>query len=176
MHKSETSLVSNTATLAEQTIDTVKIFIRGKKDHDFSAEQVLLEGHENLYLYPDEDAQVLNQEYLDKLEKPVNLIVPDGSWRQARKYLKREMTFSSLKRVKLSDIGESIYQLRKSPGTDSLCTFEAIAYALRSIDGERVFNTLMNNLRFMVRAHLTTRISDKRLLEEKLNKVGIDAI
>ena len=67
MHKSERSLVSNTATLAEQTIDTAKIYVRGAKDLEFNASDLVLEGHENLYLYPDEDAEVLNSEFISKM-------------------------------------------------------------------------------------------------------------
>ena len=176
MHANEITLISNTAYLAELTINKSSIFIRGLKDHEFDAEELVEEGYENLYLYPSDDSQVLNSEYLGKIDKPINLIVPDGSWRQARKYVNREETFKNLKKVRVENIGESIYQLRKSPGRDSLCTFEAIAYALKEIEGEEVFHTLIDNLRYMVRAHLTTKISDKKELRKMLLKVGINEI
>ncbi len=176
LHTNETQLISNTARLAELTLKNSKTFIRGKKDLPFNAIDLIDENYENLYLFPDQDSEVLNEDFIAKITKPVNLIVPDGSWRQAKKILGREETFQKIKKVKLENIGESIYQLRKSPGKDSLCTFEAIAYALRVTENEEVFQTSIKNLQYMVRAHLTTRQTDKDQLRKSLLKVGINEI
>jgi DTW domain-containing protein YfiP len=174
MHQSETSLLSNTSYLASLTLENSEIYIRGKKDHPFNASDVVKEGYESLYLFPTEEAVILDQDYISKLTRPVNLVVPDGRWRQAAKFVNREEVFKNMRQVKLANVGDSIYQLRKSPSVDSLCTYEAIAYALKEVEGQEIFEALMTNLRYMVRAHLKARLLDPKILKEVLEtKVGI---
>ena len=47
----------------------------------------LLPDHQALYLFPEADAPELSREVLRELgapERPIQLVVPDGSWRQTR--------------------------------------------------------------------------------------------
>jgi DTW domain-containing protein len=57
-----------------------------------------------------------------------HLIVPDGTWAQARRIERRWFAPRGLPRVALSGPWPSVYGLRR--GGDGLCTFEAVAIAL----------------------------------------------
>jgi len=57
-----------------------------------------------------------------------HLIVPDGTWAQARRIERRWFAPQGLPRVALWGPWPSVYGLRRGP--DGLCTFEAVAIAL----------------------------------------------
>jgi DTW domain-containing protein YfiP len=57
-----------------------------------------------------------------------HLVVPDGTWAQARRIVRRELLPLGLPRLALDRAWPSIYELRRRP--IGLCTFEAIAVAL----------------------------------------------
>jgi DTW domain-containing protein YfiP len=110
-----------------------------------------------IFLYPDEDAQELNDEFREKYPGPYHLIVPDGSWHQARKVHQREELLSSIPTVKVSNnlIGE--YKLRSAPQPFYLSTYEAIAHALGVLEGESVGEDLMKFFRIFVRSVMQSR-------------------
>ena len=89
--------------------------------------------------------------------EPITLVVPDGSWRQAAKSTQREPALKSLPRVTLPDMGPTRYRLRHEPKSGGLGTFEAIARALRIIEGEEVYAALDKLFTTMVERTLATR-------------------
>lgn len=93
---------------------------------------------QSLLLYPSEQAVELTPALVAGLGRPVNLIVPDGSWRQARKVATREPALHGVAQVKLPPGPPSRYRLRKEPNERSVSTFEAIARALGILEGPQV--------------------------------------
>jgi DTW domain-containing protein len=67
--------------------------------------------------------------------RPVALIVPDGSWSQARE-LQHRMVLRQHACVTLPPLGPSEYRLREEPELHGLATFEAIARALSILEGD----------------------------------------
>jgi DTW domain-containing protein YfiP len=63
------------------------------------------------------------------------LVVPDGSWRQARKMGRREPVLKRMQWVRLPDGLVSNYRLRRQPVSGGVATIEAIAMALGILDG-----------------------------------------
>lgn len=150
MHHREKHLTSNTAKLALLTLENAKIFERGLPESPFSLEQLNLDDKSTpLYLFPDEDAEVLDGNFLIYNPGPYHLIIPDGTWNQAKKVRRRVSGLSEIKCVKLSDevIGE--YKLRRGVREDGVCTFEAIAYALKILENEKLFEELIKIFRIM---------------------------
>ena len=155
MHKRELFLTSNTVNLARQTFDNFNLFIRGTEEK-LTSQFVTPKNHIPLYLYPSEDAIELNQLNLEAT-KTYNLIVPDGSWRQAKKIHRREPLLENIQRVKITNIDKSKYSLRKQKYEYGLCTFEAIMHALKVIEPETPFEKLESNFQTMVQAHIYAR-------------------
>jgi DTW domain-containing protein YfiP len=127
MHFTELKLTTNTARLASRALAGSEVRVRGRLDEPLSTEGIRELDRESLLLFPTDDAVELNPEFVASLEKRVTLIVPDGSWRQARKTVSREPGLLNIRRVKLPLGRPSEYRLRNEPHAHSVCTFEAIA-------------------------------------------------
>lgn len=149
MHRKETALTSNTASLALKMLPKSELIIRGEKGDAFDFTPK--EGHQPLYLFPSEDAQVLTKEFAQSFGKPIQLIMPDGTWRQAKKFHKREPALASIPRVRVDQDLQHIYTLRKSPVPGGVCSLEAIAMAMGILDGDEVRDGLLQALRIMNR-------------------------
>jgi DTW domain-containing protein len=159
IHIRELALTSNTISLTKLSVpeDKIRIQTRGEKDQviDFS----FLEDDkvQYLYLFPSESSQVFNREYLQKISKPMALIIPDGTWRQTLRFHKRERPLQSIPHIKLDMNIPSLYELRKQKFNHGLCTHEAISYALGIIEGDQIEQALLTNLKIMVEANLKAR-------------------
>ncbi|CAM3784407.1 DTW domain-containing protein YfiP [Ectopseudomonas alcaliphila] len=92
-------------------------------------------------LFPGDDAAALTG-YAPK-EKPLLLVVPDGTWRKARKLLHLNPLLAALPRVSLNAAAPSRYRLRKAPEEGALSTIEAIAAALDVLEAPRRFDALL---------------------------------
>jgi DTW domain-containing protein YfiP len=110
-----------------------------------------------LYLYPHEDALELNTKNFSLDGKKIHLIIPDGSWTQARKVYRREKGLETTQCIKLPEgiLGE--YQLRKTHIQDGLSTFEAIARTLGIIESHETEKQMMSIFRVMVARVLHSR-------------------
>lgn len=71
-------------------------------------------------------------------QRPVTLLVADGTWRQARRTVNREPALAAATRVRLPDGPAGRYRLRDSGAPERLATLEAVARALGVLDGPEV--------------------------------------
>lgn len=159
MHYREQHLSTNTAKLAQLCLEGCEIRIRGQQGYPLDAaglDPASAPG-DVLFLFPSEDAELLTEEYISKLKRPITLVVPDGTWRQAAKTHKREPALNGIQCVKLPLETPSEYRLRKAPRPEALCTFEAIARALGIIEGPELRGRLEGLFRERVRRHLLGR-------------------
>lgn len=150
MHHREKHLTSNTAKLTTLTLTNAEIFLRGLPEAPFSLEQLHLSSKARpLYLFPDEDALELNEHFLETHPGPYHLIVPDGTWNQAKKVRRREPGLLDILCVKLSDNVKGEYKLRRGVREDGVCTFEAVAYALEILENKETSEDLLRQFRIM---------------------------
>lgn len=132
-------------------------FERGHK-HEYLTEDFIAEDqYQPLYLYPSEEAAELKAEYLESFDKPINLIVPDGTWRQAKKIHLREPLIEGIPHVKITPSQQSLYTLRRQKYEFGLCTFEAIAEAFKILEDEEIYRKLMDNFKIFLAAHHKNR-------------------
>ena len=149
MHFREKHLTSNTANLGLLTLSKFRIYERGLKEAPFRFSSIpVTENELVLFLYPDEGAVLLDDEFSDKYKGPYHLVVPDGSWGQASKIRKRER-LEHLMSVRLPADVRGEYTLRKSTSFNRLSTFEAVAYAMRYLEGEEMSLSLLSCFRLM---------------------------
>jgi len=159
MHRAELELTSNTAYFANKALENSVIRVRGLKDEPTDLENhVDTESYTPLYLFPSDDAVELNSDFLQTLEKPPLLIVPDGTWKQAKKMKKREKFLAPLQSVVLPKGEESSYRLRTAPAPGAVCTFEAIARALGVCEGVEIQGRLEKLFK-----HITDRMYYSRM-------------
>ncbi len=157
MHHREQKLTTNTGRLASLALPNCEIRLRGLPKAPLDPSGILDPNRQALYLYPTQDAVPLNAEYLKKILKPITLIVPDGSWRQAFKVSKRELFLKDVPKVYLPSGRASSYQLRFEHLEGGLATFEAIARAIGIIEGLEIQNSLEEVFNLMVSRTLKTR-------------------
>lgn len=165
MHKKERFLTSNTAMLAQKALGNSEIFLRGYSNQKISDSFLEEKNYQPLFLYPDEDAIELTPEFLSSMSKPINLIVPDGTWRQAKKIHTREASVSHIQKVKLTSTPKTIYPLRRQKFEYGLCTLEAIAYALGIIENKNAQDFLLGQLKRMIDIHTKYRAYLKERIE-----------
>lgn len=70
--------------------------------------------------------------------RPVTLLVPDGTWRQARRLMNRARELDGIPRVRLAEGPPTAYRLRHPRGEEKLATLEAVARALGALEGPAV--------------------------------------
>ncbi len=108
--------------------------------------------HRAFLLFPDAHARVLDSHLAEEDDRPIRLIVPDGTWRQARRMVRRVAGLAKMPRVTLPEGLTSKYRLRKRQSTGGMCTFEAISEALCLLEGAHLHAPLFHVLsRFVER-------------------------
>ena len=138
-HPSEVRHALNTARLAALGLLNAELRV-GEVFEDL--EQWLTQpGYRTGLLFPGEGAQAL-QAYAGD-ERPWLLVVPDGTWRKARKLLHLNPLLAALPRVTLAQGGVSRYRLRKAPGEGALSTIEAVTQALNVLEAPALFDALL---------------------------------
>jgi DTW domain-containing protein YfiP len=93
--------------------------------------------------YPSVDAVELDNQLVAQTRAPIQLIVPDGSWRQARKVHSRHHELKDVPRVKISTPDSSKFHLRAQHRPEGMATLQAIAHGLGVIEGDLVKEQLM---------------------------------
>ncbi len=104
-------------------------------------DELLSGGADDYLMFPGENALSLSE--LASLPRPIRLIVPDGTWRKARKLLYLNPRLAALPRVTLPEGLGSRYRLRKAPSAGALSTIEAIVVALNALEGAGRFDALL---------------------------------
>lgn len=152
-HPAELRRSSNTARLLQAMVP--KVELRAPKD----ALEFNLATERPRLLYPAPGARTLSAE-LAHIEdpRPLSLVLPDGSWPQARRLAKRAPALAGVQPLCLPPGGVSQYSLRAaSPEPGRLCTLEAVAVALGIIEGDLVERALLGGLASFVEATLRAR-------------------
>lgn len=150
MHHREEHLTSNTAKLATLALKNATIYPRGLPLAPFSLGLLnLVPEVLPLYLFPDDDAEELNDNFKIYHPGPYHLIIPDGTWGQAMKVRRREVGLSEILCVKLPNHIKGEYKLRRLIREDGVCTFEAIAHALGILENQEISTDLLRQFRIM---------------------------
>jgi DTW domain-containing protein YfiP len=98
-------------------------------------------------LFPFDDAVPL------QTSGPVTLVVPDGTWQQARRMARREPALQALPHVTLPPGLPSQYRVRTQHRSDGLSTFEAVTRALGILEGPHIEEPLLRLFEAIV-AHM----------------------
>ena len=139
-HHSETNHALNTARLAALGLTNAELRV----GEVFEGLDALLAtpGYRPALLFPGDQARVLAP-YHQAHDEPLLLIVPDGTWRKARKLLYLNPLLEALPRVTLGAVAPSRYRLRKAPEAGALSTIEAVVGALNALEQPASFDALL---------------------------------
>lgn len=143
IHHRELSRRSNTGLLATRALVNSEVRVRGERREALDLKDLLTRQYRSFLFYPSADAVELDQALVMQDARPIQLLVPDGTWRQARKIHSRHPELTDLPRVKISTPNNSIFQLRAQSKPERMATLQAIAHGLGIIEGDSVRAQLM---------------------------------
>ena len=92
IHHRELSRSSNTGLLAVRALVNSEVRIRGEGRAILDLKDVLSSQYRTFLFYPTNDAVELDKALVMQEHTPIQLIVPDGTWRQARKIHARHLS------------------------------------------------------------------------------------
>lgn len=156
IHFRELRRTSNSGTLALKALSNSALFVRGLGER-LDLNRALDSAYRNVLFYPAEDAIELNAAFIRLDPRPVNLIVPDGNWRQASKVAIRHPELAALPRVKISRVNDAKYHLRKETTPEGMSTLEAIARALGVTESEATGKRMLELYQAKLKATLIGR-------------------
>lgn len=151
-HPSETSHALNTARLAALGLINAELRV-GEVFDDLEA-LLATPGYRPVLLFPGDAAEVLQAYGAGIDELPLLLIVPDGTWRKARKMLYLNPLLEALPRVTLGQVTPSRYRLRKAPEPGALSTIEAVVQALSVLEGAGRFDPVLRPFEALIEGQI----------------------
>ncbi|MFP6801127.1 MAG: DTW domain-containing protein [Pseudomonas sp.] len=151
-HPSEIRHALNTARLAALGLSNAELLV----GEVFESLAALLQqpGYRTCLLFPGEQAQALLAFAEQHSELPLLLVVPDGTWRKARKMLHLNPLLAALPRVVLPAGLQSRYRLRKAPMPGALSTIEAIVTALNTVEAPACFDALLKPFEVLIEGQI----------------------
>lgn len=138
IHHRESLQTTNTGHLVALCLPGSEYRIFGNRAAPLDEEGIVPEGHQAYSLFPSDDALPLTREEVEADGRPVTLVVPDSTWKQASRMAKRCAPLAKLPRRLIPPGPPSGYKLRRVTRPGGLSTFEAIARALGVLEGEEL--------------------------------------
>ncbi len=155
--KRELQVPTNTGRMATMALRNSALLVRGDLANPYDLAAALRPHRQPVLLYPGDDAPLLTRELVEQYGCAIDLVVPDGNWRQTSKMRKRDATMAELPIVRLPPGAPSNYRVRTERKAEGLATIEAIARALGVIEGSEVQIALETLLDLMVHRTLASR-------------------
>lgn len=143
IHASELKRTTNTGTLAVKALTNSATYVRGELEHPLDLTSILSPDYHTLLFYPADEAIELNREFIELDSRPIQLIVPDGNWRQASKVHYRHKELKDIPRVMIKTPNHSANHLRAETREEGMATLQAIAEALGIIEGDQAKAVLL---------------------------------
>jgi DTW domain-containing protein YfiP len=143
IHAKELKRTTNTGSLAIRALVNSEMRVRGLNHDALDLTDLLSDEYRTLLFYPSKDAIELNHELVGLSPKPIQLIVPDGNWRQASKVHYRHHELKDIQRVMISTAGATQGHLRAENTEHGMATLHAISLALGIIEGAEIQSQLM---------------------------------
>lgn len=143
IHAKELKRTSNTGRLALKMLTNSEIRVRGESKVALDLSDLLTPEYRCVLFYPSEDAIELTESFVVQSSLPIQLIVPDGNWRQASKVNHRHKEILHLPRVKISTMNPIPQHMRSESTDEGMATLQAIAAALTIIEGPHIGNQIM---------------------------------
>jgi DTW domain-containing protein YfiP len=144
IHHRELKRTTNTGRLALQALSNSEMRVRGLGRESLDLSDLLRPEYRSVLFYPSHDAVELDRSFVEQSSLPIQLIVPDGNWRQASKVHYRHEELRALPRVMIGGPNLSLFHLRAESSENGMATLQAIAMALAVTDGEEVGRELMD--------------------------------
>ena len=134
---------------ARHALNTARLAVLGLRNaslqvgRQFDAGLWRVAGYQACLLFPGEGAETLAAAAGPAQAQPRLLVVPDGTWRQARQLLATHPDLAALPRVSLPGGMTTRYRIRHADRPQALSTIEAVAAALDALEAPQSFAPLL---------------------------------
>ncbi|MFZ3208290.1 MAG: tRNA-uridine aminocarboxypropyltransferase [Geobacteraceae bacterium] len=157
MHHREWTKPTATGPLALAVLANSELRIQGYREELLDFRDLDTAERRTLLLYPGEGAPVLSRAFLTGDPRPINLVVVDGTWRQASRMGRRLPGLEHAAMVRLPEGEKTVWGVRRECRPEGLATFEAIARALGIIESLEVQESMEQLFNLMVARTLQAR-------------------
>ncbi len=157
VHAKELKRTTNTGRLAVTALTNSEMRIRGVEDSPVDLSDLLVPEYRTVLFYPSDEAVELNAEFVKADPRPIQLIVPDGNWRQASKVHYRHHELANVPRVMIKEANKSQHHMRAETTAEGMATLQAIAEALGVIEGADAKSALLGLYEAKLKATLEGR-------------------
>ena len=147
MHKCEVEKSTSTARLLKLILPTCSVHVVGIEEHPLDLRGVILPDSNPVVLYPELGSEELSESDRGAIR---TIVVPDGTWTQAKKIVRRRPELWALPKRQLPVGRHTEYTLRRNQAESGVCTAEAVARALGILDGPEVQTQIEQYVRLMV--------------------------
>ena len=154
IHRDELHKPTNSGLLAVASLRNSELLVRGVHGGD-AATLAVDAATQPLLLFPHEDARPLAD--FARSPRPITLVVPDGTWRQAARVRGRVAGLDDAPCVTLPSEPTATARLRAHPHDGRLPTLVAIARALGLLEGPAVRAALESLFELLVERTLRLR-------------------
>ncbi len=144
IHRKELKRTTNTGQLAIKSLVNSEMRVRGDNKIPLDLSDLLTPTYRTFLFFPSFDAVELTSELVQSSSVPIQLIVPDGNWRQASKVQSRHPELKNVQKIKIGSINPASLHLRTEHKPEGMATLEAIAQVLGIIEGPEIKKVLMD--------------------------------
>jgi DTW domain-containing protein YfiP len=130
MHYKELPKTTATGPMALAALNNSELHVHGRRGQPLELDHLHEESRRVLVLFPQAGACTLTEAFRNDDPRPVTLVVPDGSWRQASRIPKRIAAVARAQPITLPAGPTTRWGVRRETHPSGLATFEAIARAL----------------------------------------------
>lgn len=143
IHHREMKRTTNTGLLATKALTNSDVLVRGQIGAPLDFSTILIGGYRPVLFFPSKDAIELDSQFVNQSPQPIQLIVPDGNWRQASKIHYRHQELRDIPRVMVKQPGNDTLFMRAESKSEGMATLQAVAYALGVIEGPDIQSQLL---------------------------------
>ena len=143
-HHTDVDRPTNTGRLALRGFTNTALYVRGRKGEVLDLSAVSDPARRLWLLFPAPGARLITPEAVAEDPRPITLVVPDGTWPQARRVVNKEELLRDAAAFVPPNTGPSRYHVRRKHLPQSVATAEAIARALGVIEGPQAQAHLEN--------------------------------
>lgn len=146
-HPDESRHPMNTARLAVLGLRHAELWVG---EHFPDLEAVVAQHAAACLLFPVTDASPVFEPASVEAEARTLLVVPDGTWRKARRLIRANPVLQTMPRLGLPAGAPSEYRIRRADEPAALATIEALVRALEQLEPAKDFQPLLRPFRVMV--------------------------
>ena len=130
--KREERIISNTGRMLRWMLKNVTPVYMGEKGWEEEIKsEIMRTDYTPVILFPTPPV-CYGQTMVEETGKPLNIFVLDTSWKNARRWLHKPLLLP-VKKIGLKTTPPSEYRLRKHPGQNHLCTFQAVTLLMAEL-------------------------------------------